>query len=263
MEKKFCYENNQNLSENMRVQIPERCRVGFQKYTVVPGDTMHSIAKRFNVGLEFLIVENPHITDPNKLYPGDVLCVPVQPAPGEGRVPESCPQGYERYTVKPGDTIIKIAQGIGVPIDLIILNNPHIPDPDIIFPGDVLCVPISLNFPCCAILKPADPSTENTFGSAMVQRLSNGQHLVVITGVYLPNPWSLGDFDEYYGFIGIAGVGGYGFPLTPVPEQAGTWIGDIILLPLLSSGNQIYIIPGNSQTGFSGEPILTGILSRC
>lgn len=162
---------------------------------------MKSIAKRFNVSLNFLIAENSHITDASKIYPGDVLCVPVQPMPGEGRVPSSCPEGYNRYTVKKGDTVSKIAQSIGIPIDLIIANNLHIPDVSIIFPGDVLCVPIPLKFPCCTILKPVNPNIQNTFGSALVQKLVNGQHLLVITGVYLPDPGSLGNFDMYDGFV--------------------------------------------------------------
>ncbi|MFA6940968.1 MAG: LysM peptidoglycan-binding domain-containing protein [Clostridiaceae bacterium] len=255
--------NRKSPKHNVRVQIPERCRVGYQRYTVVSGDTMKSIAKRFNVSLEFLIAGNSHITDPRNIYPGDVLCVPVQPEPGEGRVPPSCPEGYERYTVKKGDTFSKIAQSIGVPIDLIIANNLHIPDPAVIFPGDVLCVPIPLNLPCCMILKPINLSIQNAFGSALVQRLKSGQHLLVITGFYLPDPGRLGNFDIYDGFVGIPGIGGYGFGLTAVPEEAGTWIGHITIQPLLSSGNQIYIIPGNSNTGVSGRPILTGILCNC
>lgn len=252
--------NKRSPKHNFRVQIPERCPVGYQRYTVASGDTMKSIAKRFNVSLEFLIAENSHITDPSKIYPGDVLCVPVQPQSGEGRVPSSFPEYYQRYTVKEGDTVSKIAQSIGVPIDLIIANNPHIPDPAVIFPGDVLCVPIPLKLPCCMILTSLNSDIQNTIGSALVQRLKGGQHLLVVTGIYLPDPGSLGNFDIYDGFVGIPCIGGYGFGLSSVPEEAGTWIGQITILPLLTSGDQIYVIPSNPKTGISGEPILTGIL---
>lgn len=251
---------NKSFKRNVSPQIPERCRVGFQRYTVVSGDTMNGIAKRFNVSLEFLIAENPHISNPDKIYPGDVLCVPAQPQPGEGRVPEDCPEGYDRYTVKKGDTVSNIAKQIGVPIDLIIANNPHIPDPSIIFPGDVLCIPIPLKFPCCTILNSVNDGLQDTFGSALVQRLKSSQHLLVITGIYLPDPKNLGNFNMYDGFVGIPGIGGYGFGLTPIAYKADTWIGQIIIPPLLSAGNQIYIIPVNSAAGISGRPILSGKL---
>ena len=38
---------------------------------------MFKIAQRFNLHLTELIKANPHISDPDKIYPGDVLCVPV------------------------------------------------------------------------------------------------------------------------------------------------------------------------------------------
>jgi LysM repeat protein len=37
---------------------------------------MFSIAQMFGVSLEALIAANPQITDPNIIFPGDVLCVP-------------------------------------------------------------------------------------------------------------------------------------------------------------------------------------------
>lgn len=254
------YQNNKVLN-NIRAQIPERCRVGFQRYTVVAGDTLEKIAKRFNVTVDFLIAENPHIQDPNKIFPGDVLCVPVQPKPGEPRIPDSCPLGFNRYTVKAGDTVSKIAQNIGVPVDLIVVNNLHIPDPNVIFPGDILCVPIPLKFPSCTILKPINPAMTIVFGSAMVQRIPPNEHQLTIVGINLPSPSSLGDFDGYDGFVGIPGVGGYGFSLNRCPSQFfSLWLGSITLFPLLSVGDQVYIIPSNSQTGRTGSPILSGLL---
>lgn len=59
-------------------RAPSVCPPGFQgEYTVVKGDTMFFIAKRFCITLEALIHANPHIPNPNLIYPGDVLCVPA------------------------------------------------------------------------------------------------------------------------------------------------------------------------------------------
>ncbi len=122
-------------------RIPASCPAGFQgRYTVAPGDTMFFIAQRFGVTLAALIAANPHISDPNVIFPGDVLCVPGPPT--SGRVPASCPAGFQgRYTVVSGDTMFTIAQRFGVTLDALIAANPHISDPNLIFPGDVLCVP--------------------------------------------------------------------------------------------------------------------------
>jgi spore coat assembly protein SafA len=96
---------------------------------------MFSIAQMFGVSLESLIAANPHITDPDVLFPGDVLCVP-------SREPVTCPPGFKgRYTVQPGDTMFSIAQMFGVSLEALIAANPQITDPNILFPGDVLCVP--------------------------------------------------------------------------------------------------------------------------
>ncbi len=58
-------------------RVPCSCPRGFKgRYTVVRGDTMYFIAKRYGIRLQSLINANPHITNPNLIYPGDVLCVP-------------------------------------------------------------------------------------------------------------------------------------------------------------------------------------------
>ena len=68
------------MSNKQANRVPETCPPGFQeRYTVQEGDTMFLIAQQFNVTLPALIEANPHITDPNIVFPGDVLCVPEEP----------------------------------------------------------------------------------------------------------------------------------------------------------------------------------------
>lgn len=45
------------------------------------------------------------------------------------------------YTVQPGDTLFFIGQRFGVSVNAMIAANPQIPDPNLIFPGQVVCVP--------------------------------------------------------------------------------------------------------------------------
>lgn len=69
-----------------------------QRYTVSAGDTVYSIARRFNIDAEELIDQNS-IADPTKLQIGQTLHI------------------GEAYRVKPGDTLYSIAAIHGVPLD--------------------------------------------------------------------------------------------------------------------------------------------------
>lgn len=46
-------------------------------HTVVSGDTMWKMAVRYEVGLSEIIAANPHIANPNLIYPGDTLYIPL------------------------------------------------------------------------------------------------------------------------------------------------------------------------------------------
>ncbi len=46
-------------------------------HTVVPGDSMWKIAVRYEIGVSEIIQANPQITNPNLIYPGQKLTVPV------------------------------------------------------------------------------------------------------------------------------------------------------------------------------------------
>ncbi len=104
---------------------------------------MFTIAQRFGVSVDALAAANPQISDPSRIFPCDVLCVPGGgPPPHKCREPLSCPPGFgERYTVVAGDTMSSIAHRYGVSLDALVAANPQISDPGTIFPCDVLCVP--------------------------------------------------------------------------------------------------------------------------
>lgn len=121
----------------MTPRFPSDCPTGFiSHYFVISGDTMAKIAKIFAITTEKLISVNPHIPDPNVLIPGDVLCVPGF------RVPVECPPNYQiRYEVDYGETMFSIARRFNISVEELIAANPHIPEPNYIYPFDVLCVP--------------------------------------------------------------------------------------------------------------------------
>jgi hypothetical protein len=62
------------------------------------------------------------------------------------RIPASCPNGFRgRYTVSQGDTMFELHRCLEQDLRLLQLINPHIPDPNFLLPGDILCVP-SINY---------------------------------------------------------------------------------------------------------------------
>ncbi|MBP7332828.1 MAG: LysM peptidoglycan-binding domain-containing protein [Desulfotomaculaceae bacterium] len=53
-------------------------------YTVQSGDTLFLIARRFGLTLDALLAANPGIRDPDLIYPGQVITVPVGDGQGDG-----------------------------------------------------------------------------------------------------------------------------------------------------------------------------------
>ncbi len=136
-----------DVSESVQPpRVPDFCPPRFSvKYRVGSGETMWGIARLFQISVEGLAAANPHISNPARIVPGDVLCVPepVPPPPDMPvRRPEVCPAGFNiRFEVAQGETMWSIARTFEVSLSDLIRANPHIENPDVLFPGDVLCVP--------------------------------------------------------------------------------------------------------------------------
>jgi LysM repeat protein len=103
---------------------------GTLTYTVVPGDTLYSIAHRYNSTVENTLKFNT-IANPNLIYPGQKIVIPLSP-------PEAI-----IYTVKPGDTLYHIARRYGTIVDNLIKFN-YLAAPYTIYPGQQLVVTASL-----------------------------------------------------------------------------------------------------------------------
>lgn len=178
------------------------------------------------------------------------------------RIPEKCPEGFFRYTVVKGDTIFKLSQRLGVDDGLIIANNPHIQDPALIFPGDILCLPIPITFPCRVELFPVPDTPPTQRGEVLIEQLPAGQQQATVVGRNLVPPSFFGDFDAYEGFIEFEGIGAFGFLLTETAP--GFWEGSIVIpRPLFYAGAVVSIRPANLETGASGTSILSRNLLEC
>ena len=82
-------------------------------YTVQNGDSLWSIAKKFNVSVEDLKLAN-NLTS-NLLRVGQVLKIPVEEKPETGN--------YTVYTVKSGDSLYSIARKYGLTVDELVSYN--------------------------------------------------------------------------------------------------------------------------------------------
>jgi LysM repeat protein len=105
-------------------------------YIVKPGDTLFSLARRFNTTVEAIALQN-HIVNPNLIFVGQKLTIcPKGVAPPPPPPPQKC----VFYTVKPGDTLYSIALRYGTTVQAIALAN-NIVNPNLIFIGQTLCIP--------------------------------------------------------------------------------------------------------------------------
>lgn len=120
-----------------------------QTYTVQRGDTLRSIARKFNTTVSAILAFNS-IPNPNVIFPGQVLKIPGASAPAPtappaviGPTPTSAaPGALTTYTVQRGDTMYSIARKFGTTANAIIAVNPGI-NPSRIFPGQVINMPFN------------------------------------------------------------------------------------------------------------------------
>ena len=101
-------------------------------YTVNPGDTLYSIAQRYNSSAGEMMRVNhlfPPVTDPGLIFPGDVLLVPDLGVTGK-----------VYYVVHSGDTMGQISFRYSTYTDLVVGIN-QIKNPEMIYPLQQLVIP--------------------------------------------------------------------------------------------------------------------------
>lgn len=178
------------------------------------------------------------------------------------RIPQNCPPAFlGQYTVRPGDTFYSISQMFRVRIEALAVNNPHIPNVNILYPGDVLCVPGFVVYPSCILLQPRGRVPFGTGGVAFVNFGPRGGQAISFMAT-LPQPSAFGNFNRYIGEINIPGTGIFRNPLFATPEDPPTWSARIEL-PTAASimpNSRVSIYPFNSSTNTSGAIVLEGII---
>ncbi len=123
---------------------------------ITPGDTLLRVATACDTTVPALLAANPEITQPNRLFVGQLVWMPgrnpvapVHRPPALTPVPSQWGQGaFSRcgatVQVRPGDTFSGIARRCGVTPAQLRAANPGVRDPNLIFSGMVLRVPSSV-----------------------------------------------------------------------------------------------------------------------
>jgi murein DD-endopeptidase MepM/ murein hydrolase activator NlpD len=192
-------------------------------YVLRRGDTLYSIARRFDVPLELLMRENG-ITDPSRLSTGTRIVIPE--ASGE-------------YRVRRGDTLYRIAQRHGLSVaDLRELNG--LPSNHVIKVGDLLKVP-----------EPPDAQQgQSQNASAQVRRTTARAGTP-----FWPHPGRVVSLDGRLS-AAVAIEGKEGDPILSVSAGTVTWAA-----PFRGYGRVVFVRAANGVTfGYAGNgELLVGV----
>lgn len=109
---------------------PANSCITFTGYTVVAGDTLYSISRKFVTSIALMA---RHGISSTSLVPGAALRVPV----GD---PACCPAGWRPYVVEEGETWFGIAQKCGVTVDSLLQGN-GLGAGAPLYMASVICVP--------------------------------------------------------------------------------------------------------------------------
>lgn len=107
-------------------------------YVVKSGDTLSQIANRYRTTVNTLASIN-NISNPNLIFPGQIIRIM---SPSNNTENETNEMGHSIYTVKRGDNLWNISRKYEITVQEI-LNVNNILNPNLIFPGQKLRIPLN------------------------------------------------------------------------------------------------------------------------
>lgn len=205
-------------------------------YVVQAGDTLYSIARRFNVAPGDLARYN-NLLNPNLIFVGQEIHIPVATQPIEPVSRSGAPSGgtYRVHIVQPGENLFRIALNYGVGVSAIAAAN-GLGNTALIFVGQALNIPTSAETTTAPIAQPTVPLPDPflsfdvgplpvTQGSIVIVRVRTRQP-VTLEGLFID--WRIPfaqEGDTYYGVVGVSASPTTGptpgiYPLTVVATDA-------------------------------------------
>jgi len=146
------------------------------EYVVESGDTLSSLAEKFDISLKTILWAN-NLTEKSVIKPGNKLVIP----PVSGVV----------HMIKSGDTISGLASTYKVKRDVIVEFN-ELADENDIFIGDILVIPGGT--------MPAKSSQSQSSTQAPTY---NGKFVIPVSSPYVVTQWGHGYYDRTYGYTAI------------------------------------------------------------
>jgi murein DD-endopeptidase MepM/ murein hydrolase activator NlpD len=187
-------------------------------YVVQPGDTLYSIARRFNVPVADLAQYNGLI-NPNLIYVGQTIKIPpaaeARSATPDTPTPAAPTATYRIHVVQPGENLFRIALKYGVSVQTVATAN-RLNNTTLIFVGQQLSIPVTAdNSTGVAVAQPRVPLPDPfltfdvgplpvTQGSIVVVKVRTRQP-VTLEGLFVD--WRIPfaqDGDVYYGVVGVS-----------------------------------------------------------
>lgn len=104
------------------------------EHQIRSGDTLSSIAARYDTNISDIVAANKQISDPDLIIAGESLSIPQLGGSGGG-------SETQNYTVQPGDTLSAIASRSGINLEPLLRANVQIKNPDLIHPGQQIHIP--------------------------------------------------------------------------------------------------------------------------
>ncbi len=156
----------------------------------------------------------------------------------------------------------KISSIYRTSVNELIIANPHISNPNLIFPGDVLCVPGRISFSCCVTLDLVQPSELGEAGVALVYTSFIGTIAVSVMVVLGSLPTG---FDIWIAEVDIPNVERFRHQIYPTPQTPPTFSGTINFPTAVSltPNSVVRVFPANSATGNEGPVKMQGSLNNC
>lgn len=142
-----------------------------QKHVVKLGDSLSSIAARYNTSLSKLLALNPEISNPNRIYVGQSIRVSGQASAAKATTATVSSSSSTTYKVKSGDTLSKIARTHNTTVKALLSLNPSISNANAIRVGQSIKLSGKAS---SAVAKPQSTSTATTAAAEANQVLAAG-----------------------------------------------------------------------------------------
>ncbi len=245
-------------------------------YTIRRGDTLYTIANRFDFTVAQLMAANPGL-NPRNLQIGQQICIPSAAGPG------TCPGGRS-YSIGPGDTFYRLAQRFNVRLEDLLAANPGV-NPDQLQVGQRVCIPgvappsQEIGTPCAVALSmnpEAGLPPIVVAGSVMFSRPRNAPRniaIMTVAAVGLVDLTLPEGMTGYVGSVVIAQGAGepplrFSVPLRRCPAEPSegsvpVWAGSRQITAVPSTSDRAEIRMANLDSGQLGEILLFAGLGGC